>query len=76
MCQGHWRFPAGKEMQGYAYILTHLGTPVVFYDHLFSNNCKGISSLIVVTKRAEIYCHSVIQMVKGEKDVYASKIDE
>jgi alpha-amylase len=33
--QGHWRFPGGKEMQGYAYILTHPGTPTVFWDHLF-----------------------------------------
>ncbi|KAK3026635.1 hypothetical protein RJ639_040662 [Escallonia herrerae] len=32
--QGHWRFPVGKEMQGYAYILTHPGTPSVFYDHI------------------------------------------
>lgn len=74
--QGHWRFPAGKEMQGYAYILTHPGTPAVFYDHLFSNNCKGISSLIAVRKRAGIHCRSVIQIVKAERDVYAAKIDE
>ena len=58
-------------MQGYAYILTHLGTPVVFYDHLFSNNFKGIYSLIVVTKHVEIYFRGVIQIVKGERDVYA-----
>lgn len=74
--QGHWRFPAGKEMQGYAYILTHPGTPAVFYDHLFSNNCKGIASLIAVRKRAGIHCRSVIQIVKAERDVYAAKIDE
>lgn len=74
--QGHWRFPAGKEMQGYAYILTHPGTPAVFYDHLFSNNYNGISSLIAVRKRAGIHCRSVIQIVKAERDVYAAKIDE
>lgn len=74
--QGHWRFPAGKEIQGYAYILTHPGTPAVFYDHLFSNNCNGISSLIAVRKRAGIHCRSVIQIVKAERDVYAAMIDE
>lgn len=74
--QGHWRFPAGKEMQGYAYILTHPGTPAVFYDHFFSNNYNGISSLIAVRKRAGIHCRSVIQIVKAERDVYAAKIDE
>eukprot|EP00250_Pteridium_aquilinum_P017935 c23849_g2_i1 orf=436-3144(+) len=29
--QGHWPFPREKLMQGYAYILTHPGTPVIFY---------------------------------------------
>ena len=33
--QGHWRFPAGRELEGYAYLLTHPGTPSVFFDHLF-----------------------------------------
>lgn len=74
--QGHWRFPAGKEMQGYAYILTHPGTPAVFHDHLFSKNCNAISSLIAVRKRAGIHCRSVIQIVKAERDVYAAKIDK
>ncbi|GMN20648.1 hypothetical protein TIFTF001_043135, partial [Ficus carica] len=43
--QGHWRFPGGKEMQGYAYILTHPGTPSVFYDHIFSHCRSEIESL-------------------------------
>lgn len=32
--QGHWRFPHHAIEQGYAYILTHPGTPCVFWDHL------------------------------------------
>lgn len=32
--QGHWRFPHHAVEQGYAYILTHPGTPCVFWDHL------------------------------------------
>ena len=29
----HWPFPWSKVLQGYCYILTHPGTPTVFYDH-------------------------------------------
>ncbi|KAB1207330.1 Alpha-amylase 3, chloroplastic [Morella rubra] len=43
---GHWRFPGGKEMQGYAYILTHPGTSSVFYDHIFSRYQSEIAALI------------------------------
>ncbi|KAK6160074.1 hypothetical protein DH2020_003455 [Rehmannia glutinosa] len=49
--QGHWRFPGGKEMQGYAYILTHPGTPSVFYDHIFSEYQSQILTLISIRKR-------------------------
>eukprot|EP01018_Ginkgo_biloba_P011704 Gb_02250 [translate_table: standard] len=74
--QGHWRFPAGKEIQGYAYILTHPGTPTVFYDHLFSHNRDGISALVALRKRAGIHCRSVVHIEKAERDVYAAKIDD
>ena len=31
----HWPFPWAHLAQGYAYILTHPGTPCVFYDHYY-----------------------------------------
>lgn len=31
----HWPFPSHHLQEGYAYILTHPGTPCVFYDHLY-----------------------------------------
>ncbi|KAL0408668.1 UNVERIFIED_CONTAM: Alpha-amylase 3, chloroplastic [Sesamum radiatum] len=74
--QGHWRFPSGKEMQGYAYILTHPGTPSVFYDHIFSEYQSEISSLISVRKRNKIQCRSTVKIIKAERDVYAAMIDE
>lgn len=74
--QGHWRFPGGKEMQGYAYILTHPGTPSVFYDHIFSHNRSEISALISIRNRNKIHCRSTIQITKAERDVYAAMIDE
>ncbi|KAL1068329.1 hypothetical protein V6Z11_D12G190300 [Gossypium hirsutum] len=74
--QGHWRFPGGKEMQGYAYILTHPGTPAVFYDHIFSHHRSEIASLISVRNRNGIHCRSLVKIVKAERDVYAAIIDE
>ncbi|KAL6983542.1 Alpha-amylase A type-3, variant 2 [Sarracenia purpurea var. burkii] len=74
--QGHWRFPHGKEMQGYAYILTHPGTPAVFYDHVFSHLESEISTLISLRNRNKICCRSVVQITKAERDVYAATIDD
>jgi hypothetical protein len=31
-----WPFPADKVMQGYAYILTHPGTPMIVSHHRLS----------------------------------------
>ncbi|GLJ32817.1 hypothetical protein SUGI_0660870, partial [Cryptomeria japonica] len=73
---GHWRFPAGKEIQGYAYILTHPGTPAVFYDHLFSHNYDRIAALVALRKRARIHCRSVVRIEKAKRDVYAANIDK
>lgn len=74
--QGHWRFPGGKEMQGYAYILTHPGTPAVFYDHVFSHYRSEIAELIAVRHRNKINCRSLVKITKVERDVYAAIIDE
>ncbi|XP_042052904.1 alpha-amylase 3, chloroplastic-like isoform X2 [Salvia splendens] len=74
--QGHWRFPGGKEMQGYAYILTHPGTPSVFYDHIFSDYKSQIKELISIRKRKKIHCRSTVKIAKSERDVYAAVIDD
>lgn len=74
--QGHWRFPGGKEMQGYAYILTHPGTPSVFYDHIFSHYRSEIQALISVRNRNKIHCRSTVKITKAERDVYAAIIGD
>ncbi|GAU37541.1 hypothetical protein TSUD_369890 [Trifolium subterraneum] len=73
--QGHWRFPRDKEMQGYAYTLTHPGTPSVFFDHIFSHYKKEISALLSIRKRNGINCRSKVEIHKSERDVYAAIID-
>ncbi|XP_004489999.1 alpha-amylase 3, chloroplastic isoform X2 [Cicer arietinum] len=74
--QGHWRFPSGKEMQGYAYILTHPGTPSVFFDHILSHYKTEIEALVSIRKRNKIHCRSTVEISKAERDVYAAIIDE
>ncbi|CAN1187672.1 Alpha-amylase 3, chloroplastic [Linum perenne] len=75
--QGHWRFPGGKEMQGYAYILTHPGTPAVFFDHIYSSNYRSeIAALIAFRNRHKIHCRSVVKISKAANDVYAATIDD
>ena len=62
LLQGHWRFPGGKEMQGYAYILTHPGTPAVFFDHIFSHYKSEIGALISIRNRNKIQCRSTVSV--------------
>lgn len=63
-------------MQGYAYILTHPGTPSVFYDHLFSHYQPEISALISLRNKKKINCRSIVKIVKAERDVYAAVIED
>ncbi|OIS95831.1 PREDICTED: alpha-amylase 3, chloroplastic [Nicotiana attenuata] len=74
--QGHWRFPGGKEMQGYAYILTHPGTPSVFFDHIFSGYRSEIGTLMSLRKQNKINCRSMVKITKAERDVYAAIVDD
>lgn len=57
--QGHWRFPSRALEEGYAYIMTHPGTPSVFLDHLEDNRLTDvIKRLIEIRKTADIHCRS------------------
>ena len=59
--QGHWRFPAGGLEQGYAYLLTHPGTPCLFYDHLEDRSlAHTLQRLVALRLRAGIHCRSEV----------------
>ena len=49
------------ELQGYAYILTHPGTPAVFYDHIFSHLQPEIAKFINIRQRQKIHCRSKVK---------------
>ncbi|KAK9822846.1 hypothetical protein WJX81_002820 [Elliptochloris bilobata] len=55
--QNHWPFPSQYLHQGYCYILTHPGTPCLFYDHLWTDGIlrpslwRRLRSLLTVRQR-------------------------
>ncbi|XP_004499059.1 alpha-amylase-like [Cicer arietinum] len=71
-----WPFPSDKVMQGYAYILTHPGTPSIFYDHLFDWGLKEqITKLTAIRVRNGINMKSTVNILAADGDIYVAKID-
>lgn len=76
--QGYWVFPGQHLEKGYAYILTHPGVPMVFWDHLFDsgNQVKNtIKSLIAIRKRNGLKSNSALNIVVAQQNLYAATID-
>ncbi|XP_062158534.1 alpha-amylase-like [Alnus glutinosa] len=72
-----WPFPADKVIQGYAYILTHPGTPTIFYDHFFDGGLKEeISKLVAIRLRNGINSRSTVQIIASDADLYVAGIDD
>ncbi|XXG46633.1 hypothetical protein AAC387_Pa02g1430 [Persea americana] len=75
--QGHWPFPRDKLGQGYAYILTHPGTPVIFYDHFYDFGLRDtITELIEVRRRAGIHCRSSVKIYHANNEGYVAQIGD
>lgn len=75
--QGHWPFPRDKIMQGYAYILTHPGTPVIFYDHFYDFGLHDqIAELIGVRTRTGVHCRSPVKIYQAIKEGYAAQVGD
>ncbi|XP_054796778.1 alpha-amylase-like [Prosopis cineraria] len=72
-----WPFPEDKVMQGYAYILTHPGTPSIFYDHFVDWGLKEeIGTLSGIRTRNEINEKSSVKILAAEAEIYMAEIDE
>ncbi|GAV78396.1 Alpha-amylase domain-containing protein/PPR domain-containing protein/Alpha-amyl_C2 domain-containing protein/PPR_2 domain-containing protein, partial [Cephalotus follicularis] len=75
--QNFWPFPSDKVMQGYAYILTHPGTPSIFYDHFFDWGLKEeISKLVAIRSTNGINTTSKINILASDYDLYVAAIDD
>jgi alpha-amylase len=74
--QRHWPFPDHALEQGYAYILTHPGTPCVFYDHVFhESNLKHVIRRLIAHRRdAGIDARSEVDIWHHDTDRYVARI--
>ena len=74
---GHWRFPWEKVAEGYAYTLTHPGTPCVFWDHLYYDEDirTAVEKLIEVRRRQDLHCRSSVEIVVAQVGLYAALVD-
>ncbi|KAL9458394.1 hypothetical protein AB3S75_007288 [Citrus x aurantiifolia] len=72
-----WPFPSDKVMLGYAYILTHPGTPSIFYDHLFDWVLKKeIGKLAAIRTKNGINTTSRVNILASQSDLYVAAIDD
>lgn len=75
--QGHWPFPRDKLMQGYAYILSHPGTPVIFYDHFYDFGIHDqIAELIAARKHAGVHCRSPVKIFHANAQGYVAQVGD
>ncbi|GMI98235.1 hypothetical protein HRI_003492800 [Hibiscus trionum] len=75
--QGHWPFPREKLAQGYAYIMTHPGTPVIFYDHLYEFGMRDVLTEIIEARtRAGIHCRSSVKIYHANNEGYVARVGD
>ena len=61
--QGHWRFPEEGHEQGLVYLMTHPGTPCMFYDDLLDDKKRNLmQKLIALRQKAGIHCRSEVRL--------------
>lgn len=78
--QAHWEFPRHGLEQGYAYILTHPGTPTVFYNHLFDEHRfagvrQAVEALIAIRRRNGVNARSSVEIADFSDRHYAAITD-
>jgi alpha-amylase len=76
--QAVWVFPGAHIEKGYAYIMTHPGIPMVFWDHMFDygvQTSNTIKTLIAIRKKNQIKNNSVVNIVNAQSNLYSAIID-
>ncbi|KAH9625466.1 hypothetical protein KSS87_008129 [Heliosperma pusillum] len=74
-----WRYQCSSVTNGYAYILTHPGTPTVFYDHFFDWGASihdQIVKLIDIRKHQDIHSRSLVKILEARPNLYSAIIGE
>jgi hypothetical protein len=75
--QDLWVFPGGQVLKGYAYLLTHPGTPMVWWPHYFNWGIKTeIDAMIKIRKDNQLSSTSALNIVAATTNLYAAIIDD
>ncbi|MBS7256363.1 starch-binding protein [Flavobacterium branchiicola] len=75
--QDLWIFPGDQVLKGYAYILTHPGTPMVWWPHYFNWGIKNeIDAMIKIRKDNGLSSTSSLNIVAATNNLYAAIIDD
>lgn len=74
----HWPFPWKHLPEAYCYLLTHCGTPCVFYDHLYFDEGlrRHVLELVGIRKKYGIHAKSEVSIRKAYGELYAAVIDK
>lgn len=73
----HWPYPWGNVPEGYAYLMTHPGTPCVFFDHYMDSGHRfHIDKLIEIRLKFRINSRSEVAIKRAENDLYSAIIDK
>ena len=60
----HWPFPAEHLHAGYCYIITHPGSPCIFYDHFVADGLgQTIRELVTIRQKMRIHCRSKVRLL-------------
>ena len=60
----HWPFPAEHLQAGYCYIITHPGSPCIFYDHFVADGLgQTIRELVTIRQKMRIHCRSKVRLL-------------
>ncbi len=74
--QNHWPFPSDKVMEGYCYILTHPGIPMVYWVHYYDWGLHdAIKTLIQIRKDQGITSTSTVAIQAADSTKYAAIIN-
>ncbi len=75
--QDLWVFPGTQVLKGYAYLLTHPGTPMVWWPHYFNWGIKNeIDAMIKIRKDNGLSSTSNLNIVTATNNLYAAIIDD
>ena len=69
----HWPFPTERLAEGYAYILTHPGTPTVFYDHWKDGVLAVMVQELMIHMRNDITMDGRQHIEKAEDGGHAAR---